>query len=84
MMVQQFATGSDDFLRNRGAHWVMTIGHLKPDVSREQAQADINILYGQIAKRFSDTHKDRDSVILHPLWRAPLARTTTFGRSCFS
>ena len=71
MMVQQFATGSDDFLRNRGAHWVMTIGRLKPDVSREQAQADMNILYGQIAKRFPDAHKDRDSVILHPLWRAP-------------
>ncbi len=71
MMVQQFATGFDDFLRNRGAHWVMTIGRLKPDVSREQAQADMNILYGQIAKRFPDAHKDRDSVILHPLWRAP-------------
>src|SRR5260370_34982594 len=31
----------------------------------------MNILYGKIAKRFPDAPKDRDSVILHPLWRAP-------------
>jgi hypothetical protein len=24
-----------------------------------------------IAKQFPDSHKDRDSLILHPLWRAP-------------
>ena len=71
MMVQQFATGSDDFLKNRGAHWLMTIGHLKPDVTREQAQAEMNILYGQIGKQFPNSHKDRNSVTLHPLWRAP-------------
>jgi predicted permease len=71
MMVQQYATGSDDFLNHRGAHWMMTIGHLKPGVTREQAQADVNIAYGQIVKQFPDTHKDRDSLILHPLWRAP-------------
>jgi putative ABC transport system permease protein len=71
MMVQQFAGGSDDFLNHRGAHWMMAIGHLRPDVTREQAQAEMNTLYGQIAKQFPDSHKDRDSVILHPLWRAP-------------
>jgi predicted permease len=71
VMVQQFAAGSDDFLQHRGAHWLMTIGHLKAGVTREQAQADVNILYGQIAKQFPDAHKDRESLILHPLWRAP-------------
>jgi predicted permease len=71
VMVQQFAAGSDDFLHHRGAHWLMTIGHLKTGVTREQAQADVNILYGQIAKQFPDAHKDRESLILHPLWRAP-------------
>jgi predicted permease len=71
MMVQQFATGSDDFLKNRGAHWLITIGQLKPDVTREQAQAEMNILYGQIGKQFPNSHKDRNSVTLHPLWRAP-------------
>jgi predicted permease len=71
MMIQQFTGGSDDFLNRRDAHWMMAIGHLKPDVTREQAQAEMNTLYGQIAKQFPDSHKDRDSVILYPLWRAP-------------
>jgi len=84
MMIQQFTGGSDDFLNRRDAHWMMAIGHLKPDVTREQAQAEMNTLYGQIAKQFPDSHKDRDSVILYPLWRAPLARTIIFVRFCFS
>lgn len=71
MMAQKFVTGSDDILKERGAKWMMAIGHLKPGVTREQAQAEMNILYGQIATQFPDSHKDRNSVILHPLWRAP-------------
>jgi len=69
MMTQQFV--SDNILKDRSAHWLMTIGHLKTGVTREQAQSDVNILYNQIAKQFPDAHKDRESLILHPLWRAP-------------
>lgn len=71
MMANQFAVDSDELLNNRGAHWLMTIGHLKPDVTREKVQAEMNTLYGQISKQFPEAHKDRDSLILHPLWRAP-------------
>src|SRR4029077_6440377 len=71
MMVQTFQTGSHELLEDRGTAWVMTIGHLNPGISREQAQTDINVLYGQIAKQFPDSHKGRNSVTLHPLWRAP-------------
>ena len=70
-MVQQFVSGSENLLKDRGAHWMMAIAHLKPGASREQAQSEMNILYGQLAKQFPDAHKDRNSVILHPLWRAP-------------
>jgi predicted permease len=68
-MAPQFV--SDNILKDRGASWLMTIGHLRTSVTREQAQADANILYRQIAKQFPDVHKDRESLILHPLWRAP-------------
>jgi predicted permease len=68
-MAPQFV--SDNILKDRGALWLMTIGHLRTSVTREQAQADANILYRQIAKQFPDVHKDRESLILHPLWRAP-------------
>jgi predicted permease len=68
-MAPQFV--SDNILKDRGAPWLMTIGHLRTSVTREQAQADVNILFRQIAKQFPDAHKDRESLILHPLWRAP-------------
>jgi predicted permease len=71
MMAQQFVNGSDDILQSRGTNWLMAIGHLKAGVARGQAQADLNIQYSQIAKQFPDSHKGRNSVILHPLWRAP-------------
>ena len=69
MMAQQFV--SENILKDRDSHWMITIGHLKRRVTREQAQAEMNTLYGQIAKQFPDAHKDRDSLMLHPLWRAP-------------
>jgi predicted permease len=71
MMVQPFAGGSDGLLNHRGEHWMIAIGHLKPDVTLEQAQAEMNTLYGHIATQFPDSHKNRDSLILYPLWRAP-------------
>jgi predicted permease len=71
MMAQSFVTGSVDILQDRGTNWLITVGHLKPGITREQAQVDMNILYGQIAKQFPDLHKGRSSVTLHPLWRAP-------------
>jgi predicted permease len=58
-------------LSDRGSHWMMTIGHLKPGVTREQAEAEINTLYGQIARQFPDEHRNRETAVLHPLWRAP-------------
>lgn len=69
MMAQQFV--SENILKDRDSHWMITIGHLKPRLTREQAQAEMNTLYGQIANQFPESHKDRDSLMLHPLWRAP-------------
>ena len=71
VMAQQFVQESGDILKDRSAHWMLTIGHLKTGVTREQAQADMNAVYGQIGQQFPDAHRDRESLILHPLWRAP-------------
>lgn len=71
MMAPQFV--SDNILKDRDAHWMMMIGHLRPGVTREQSQAELNIVYAQIAKQFPDSHKNRDSLILYPLWRAPFS-----------
>ena len=70
-MAEQFVDSSEDILKNRDEHWMMAIGRLRSGVTREQAQADLNILYGQLARQFPESHKNRDSVVLYPLWRAP-------------
>jgi predicted permease len=73
VMVQPFVGGSTDtdILKDRGTNWIMTIGHLNPGITREQAQSDMSILYDEIAKQYPDSHKDRHAVTLHPLWRGP-------------
>lgn len=71
VMVQQSINANADKLQDRGADWLAVIAHLKPGVRREQAQAEFNTLYGQIARQFPSSHKDEPSVALHPLWNSP-------------
>jgi predicted permease len=68
-MVGQFH--NEDFLQARNVGWLMPIGHLRPGVRSEQAQADLNVLMQQIVRQFPDAHKGDNSVNLYPLWRAP-------------
>lgn len=75
MMVRQFVTvdkslGSD-LLDGRNQNWLMAIGHLKPGVTREQAQSDLSSLYGQIARQYPDSHRETTRATFYPLWRAP-------------
>ncbi|MFI5127453.1 MAG: ABC transporter permease [Candidatus Acidiferrales bacterium] len=72
MMVQQFVgPGSQNILQNRGTSWINAVGHLKPGVTREQSQAEMNGLMQQIARQFPDSHKGNNTVTAYPLWRAP-------------
>ena len=75
MQIGQFVTrgnnGGEDLLQDRGQTWLISIGRLKPGLLREQAQADLSNLYGQIAKEFPDTHRGATVATLYPLWRAP-------------
>ena len=82
-MVQQFTSDSSNILQDRGTNWIMTVGHLQPGVSREQAQADLSIAYGQIAKQFPTSHKERNSVTVHPLWRGPFGANFYLNRILF-
>jgi putative ABC transport system permease protein len=42
---------------NRGAHYITVIGRLKPGVPLSQAQSEMDVLAGQLAKQFPDTNK---------------------------
>jgi predicted permease len=75
MQIQQFVGEDknlgDDLLQDRAQTWLMAVGRLKPGVGREQAQADLSNLYGQIAKEYPDTHRGTSLATLYPMWRAP-------------
>jgi predicted permease len=56
----------------RGTFWLNVLGKLRPGVTRNQAEAELNLLMRGIAERFPKDHRDSPSEIsLDPLWRSP-------------
>jgi predicted permease len=68
-MVQQLHVV--DLLPERGETWLLATGRLKPGITREQAQADLNVVMQQIVRQYPDEHGGDNSITLDPLWRAP-------------
>jgi len=57
---------------DRGTFWLNVLGKLRPGVSKDEAQAELNLLMLQIVDRFPIEHRDSPSEIsLDPLWRSP-------------
>ncbi|MFZ3255728.1 MAG: ABC transporter permease, partial [Candidatus Acidiferrales bacterium] len=73
MMVGEFYSGdtADFLLHRRGASWLLCVGHLKPGVTIDQAQSDLNIVMQQIAAQFPKEHVGKSEITVSPLWRAP-------------
>ena len=56
----------------RGIFWLNVLGKLRPGVTKDQAQAELNLLMRGIAERFPEDHRDSPNEIsLDPLWRSP-------------
>jgi predicted permease len=56
----------------RGTFWLNVLGKLRPGVTKNQAQAELNPLMQGIADRFPEDHRDSPNEIsLDPLWRSP-------------
>ena len=56
----------------RGIFWLNVLGKLRPGVTKNQAQAELNLLMRGIAERFPEDHRDSPNEIsLDPLWRSP-------------
>jgi predicted permease len=56
----------------RGIFWLNVLGKLRPGVTKNQAQAELNLLMQGIVERFPEDHRDSPSEIsLDPLWRSP-------------
>lgn len=63
------------FAQHRQIGWFKVIGHLKPGITVEQAQADMSTLQANLARQYPKTDADVKAVVL------PLKETTVGGVS---
>jgi predicted permease len=64
--------GSNDWLlQHRSADFLNVIAKLRPGVTREQAQQDLDILMRKIVAAYPDDHLGSNTIALDPMWRSP-------------
>jgi macrolide transport system ATP-binding/permease protein len=57
-------------LEDRGARWIEGYAFLKPGVTRQQADAELQAISQRLEKDYPETNRGRD-LSLAPLWRTP-------------
>ena len=57
-------------LEDRGARWIESYAFLKPGVTRQQAQAELNAIAQRLENDFPETNRGQGFEIL-PLWKTP-------------
>src|SRR6267143_5780691 len=57
-------------LEDRGTRWIEGYAFLKPGVTRQQAQAELNSIAQRLENDFPDTNRGHE-VQLFPLWKTP-------------
>jgi putative ABC transport system permease protein len=57
-------------LEDRGARWIEGYAILKPGVSRQQAQVELNSISQRLEKDFPDTNRGHENQLV-PLWKTP-------------
>src|SRR5271165_2879231 len=57
---------------DRSNFWLNVLGRLRPGITEQQAQVELNLLMQEIAEHFPDEHRDSpNQITLDPLWRSP-------------
>src|SRR6201987_2350855 len=62
---------SRNLIERRDAMWLMVIGRLRPGVTAEQGQAELNTLMQRLGPQYPEGHQGRNDGKAYPLWRAP-------------
>src|SRR5881275_3051237 len=57
-------------MEERGARWIEGYAFLKPGVTRQQAQAELNAIAHRLEKDYPETNRGHE-VQLFPLWKTP-------------
>jgi predicted permease len=60
-----------NLIEQRDAMWLMVLGRLRPGVTAEQGQAELNGLMQRLVTQYPEAHQGRNDVKAFPLWRAP-------------
>jgi predicted permease len=55
----------------RDHFWLNVLGRLKPGVSRQQAELELDLQMRGIVKQFPDLHRGPNQITLDPLYRSP-------------
>ncbi len=56
---------------DRSGDWLVVLGRLRPGVSREQANQDLEIVIRRIVAAYPNDHLGTNTITLDPMWRSP-------------
>ena len=62
----------------RDSNWLILMGRLAPGAKPQQAQRELDVLMGQIARQFPESHTSAVHCGVYPLWRAPASANGYF------
>ena len=65
-------------LEDRGARWIESYAILKPGVTRQQAQAELNAIAQRLENDYPETNRGH-GVELFPLWKTPFNGASAMG-----
>ncbi len=70
-MMEQQLRSVHDAIHDRADDSMLLMGVLAPGVTRQQAQQDLTVEMGQIARVYPHEHQGRNDIVAYPMWRAP-------------
>ena len=79
MSMQEWIEPGNAWLERRSTQNIFGVGRLKAGVTREQAEASLNLLAGQLGREYPDTDEGRKVVLVPPGFVIPQLRGAVVG-----
>ncbi len=58
-------------MTERSGNWLVVVGRLRPGVSREQANQDLETIMRRIVAAYPNDHLGTNTITVDPMWRSP-------------
>jgi predicted permease len=71
IMMEEQVDPHGDLLHDHHYFWLLAFGRLKPGVTPEQAQQEMNLQLKTEVRNYPEEHRGHDRVNVYPLWRNP-------------